>query len=315
MMEWLYHYGFFLMKTITIVISILIIIAAFFAQAKKIQPEIEIDCLNEQFNDEQQDVIKKFKWKHIKKTKKIKLNELPKLFILNFNGDIKASQTEQLRDEITRIILLAQAGDEVMVKIDSPGGAVNGYGLAASQLERLRHRNIPLTVCIDKMAASGGYLMACIANKIYAAPFAIVGSIGVVAQLPNFNKWLKKHNIDFEQVTAGQYKRTLTMFGENTKEGRKKFTEDLETIHQNFKDHVLAFRPQIHIEKAATGEHWLAKDAMALGLIDELKTSDDYLLDRVSKFQIILLKTIKKPGLIEKILKPAAAELETIMHK
>jgi serine protease SohB len=314
-MEWLYHYGFFLIKTITIVISILIIIAAFFAQAKKIQPEIEIDCLNEQFNDEQQDVIKKFKWKHIKKTKKLKLNELPKLFILNFNGDIKASQTEQLRDEITRIILLAQAGDEVMVKIDSPGGAVNGYGLAASQLERLRHRNIPLTVCIDRMAASGGYLMACIANKIYAAPFAIVGSIGVVAQLPNFNKWLKKHNIDFEQVTAGQYKRTLTMFGENTKEGRKKFTEDLETIHQNFKDHVLAFRPQLNIEKAATGEHWLAKDAMALGLIDELKTSDDYLLDRVSKFQIILLKTIKKPGLIEKILKPAAAELETIMHK
>ena len=314
-MEWLYHYGFFLIKTITIVISILIIIGAFFAQAKKIQPEIEIDCLNEQFNDEQQDVIKKFKWKHIKKTKKIKLNELPKLFILNFNGDIKASQTEQLRDEITRIILLAQAGDEVMVKIDSPGGAVNGYGLAASQLERLRHRNIPLSVCIDRMAASGGYLMACIANKIYAAPFAIVGSIGVVAQVPNFNKWLKKHNIDFEQVTAGQYKRTLTMFGENTKEGRKKFTEDLETIHQNFKDHVLAFRPQINIEKAATGEHWLAKDAMALGLVDELKTSDDYLLDRVSKFQIILLKKTKKPGLIEKILKPAAAELETIMHK
>ena len=314
-MEWLYHYGFFLIKTITIVISILIIIGAFFAQAKKIQPEIEIECLNEQFNDEQQDVIKKFKWKHIKKTKKIKLNELPKLFILNFNGDIKASQTEQLRDEITRIILLAQAGDEVMVKIDSPGGAVNGYGLAASQLERLRHRNIPFSVCIDRMAASGGYLMACIANKIYAAPFAIVGSIGVIAQLPNFNKWLKKHNIDFEQVTAGQYKRTLTMFGENTKEGRKKFTEDLETIHQNFKDHVLAFRPQINIEKAATGEHWLAKDAMALGLVDELKTSDDYLLDRVSKFQIILLKKTKKPGLIEKILKPAAAELETIMHK
>jgi len=314
-MEWLYHYGFFLIKTITIVISILIIIGAFFAQAKKTQPEMAIECLNEQLIDEQQEVIKKFKWKHIKKTKKIKLNDLPKLFILNFNGDIKASQTKQLRDEITRIILLAQPGDEVMVKIESPGGAVNGYGLAASQLERLRHRHIPLSVCIDQMAASGGYLMACIANKIYAAPFAIVGSIGVVAQLPNFNKWLKKHNIDFEQVTAGQYKRTLTMFGENTKEGRKKFTEDLEAIHHNFKDHVLAFRPQIHIEKVATGEHWLAKDAMVLGLVDELKTSDDYILDKVTQFQLIQMTTIKKPGLIEKILKPAAAELETIMHK
>jgi serine protease SohB len=193
-----------------------------------------------------------------------------------------------------------------MIKLESPGGAVNGYGLAASQLERIRQHQIQLTVCIDQIAASGGYLMACIAHKIYAAPFAIIGSIGVVAQLPNLNKWLKKHNIDFEQITAGKYKRTLTVFGENTEEGRKKFEQDLEQIHHNFKQQVSNFRPQIQIEEVATGEHWLARDARQLGLVDELMTSDDWILEKTKTHQIIKLHKTKQQGILEKVLKPAA---------
>lgn len=182
---------------------------------------------------------------------------------------------------------------------------MNGYGLAASQLQRLRDRNIPLTVCIDKIAASGGYLMACVANRIIAAPFAIIGSIGVVAQLPNFHRWLKKHNIDVELLTAGEYKRTLTLFGENTEKGREKFQEDLEKIHDAFKSAVLSNRGQLNINQVSTGEHWLAKDAFDLKLVDSLKTSDDYLAEKMQDFNAFKIAVHGKKSMMEKLLKPA----------
>ena len=165
-----------------------------------------------------------------------------------------------------------------MIKIESAGGIINNYGLAASQLLRIRDRNISLTAIVDKIAASGGYLMACVADKIYTAPFAIIGSIGVVAQIPNFHKWLKTHNIDFEQITAGQYKRTLSLFGENTDKGRQKAQEDVNVAHKLFKDFVNKNRPSLDIDKVATGEHWHGSQALELGLVDKLITSDDYLL-------------------------------------
>jgi serine protease SohB len=305
-MEIIYNYAFFLAKIITVLVAILIIISAIFSQSKKSHEGLEAECLNEKLNEQKQNIIKKFKWKHIKKDKKQDLAKSPKLYVLDFHGDMKASQTQQLREEVTNIINLAQLGDEVMIRLESPGGVVNGYGLAAAQLERLRNHSIPLTVCVDQVAASGGYLMACIANKIIAAPFAILGSIGVLAQMPNFNKWLKKHNIEFEQITAGEYKRTLTMFGENTEAARKKFTQDLQLIHENFKHHVLTYRPQLDIEKVATGEYWLARDAIHLGLVDELKTSDDFILEKTTQFQLIYLKQSKTPSLIDKITKASA---------
>jgi serine protease SohB len=313
-MELIYNYAGFLLKTITILISILIIISAIFSQKKKMPGEISADCLNENILNEKQKLIKKFKWKHIKKTKKINLTELPKIFILDFIGDIKASQAQQLREEITTILSVAQPQDEVMIRLESPGGAVNGYGFAASQIERLRKHNIYTTVCIDQVAASGGYLMACIANKIIAAPFAIIGSIGVIAQLPNLHKWLKKHDIDFEQVTAGKYKRTLTVFGENTPEGRKKLSEDLELIHENFKQQINHYRPQINLDTVATGEHWLARDAYPLGLIDELQTSDDWVLDKIHQYQLIHIQKTKAQTLVEKLLKSSTTKLNKLMN-
>lgn len=216
------------------------------------------------------------------------------LFVINFKGSIKADEVQSLRQKISAILDVATDKDEVIVNLTSPGGVVNGYGLCASQLQRIRDKNINLVVTVDYVAASGGYMMASVANKIVAAPFAYIGSIGVVASFPNFNKLLKKNDIDYEQVTAGKYKRTMTMFGENTNEAKEKFKEDLNLIHLRFKDHVLKYRPNLDIDKIATGEHWLASDAKELGLVDEIFTSDEYIYKRAFEtFDNVLLVKIK----------------------
>lgn len=303
-MEFLSQYGLFLLKSLTIVIAILIVIAGFFSISRKPRPKLEITPLNEHYDELSSYMNKEILGKKSPKKKKTK-NNCPTLYVLDFNGDIKASQVEQLRDEITAVLSIAKPEDEVLIRLESPGGSVNGYGLAAAQLQRIRDKNIPLTVSIDKVAASGGYLMSCVANKILAAPFAIIGSIGVVAQIPNFHRWLKKNNIDVELLTAGEYKRTLTLLGENTEAGRKKFQEDLEKIHTAFRNYVLSNRTQLDIDKVSTGEHWLATDAIELRLVDKLTTSDEYLIEKIKNFKAFKLTIQPKASLVNKILKPA----------
>lgn len=219
------------------------------------------------------------------------------VFVINFNGSTNGAEVKKLRRQIDALLLCADKRDEAVVLLTSPGGMVNSYGLLSSQLMRIRNKGIYLTVCVDSVAASGGYLMACVANKIVAAPFAYIGSIGVVAGIPNFNRLMDKYDVDYEQVTAGRYKRTLTMLGKNTEEGRAKFKEELEAIHERFKEQVLKFRPQLDIDKVATGEHWLALDALELGLIDEIETSEDYLsaLEERTKNNMLLITFKKKP--------------------
>lgn len=217
-----------------------------------------------------------------------------RVFVIEFTGDTHASEVTTLIKKINAILDVATDKDEVILKLDSPGGVVNTYGLCSSQLQRLRDKNVKLTVCIDNVAASGGYLMACVANTIVAAPFAYVGSIGVVAQMPNFNKVLKKHDVDYEQVTAGKYKRTLTMFGENTNEAREKFKNELELIHKNFKNVVSKYRPSINLDEVATGEFWLASDALNLGLVDEIDTFDAYLQKTLAYTKVCAIKIVVK---------------------
>jgi len=196
---------------------------------------------------------------------------------------------------------------------------VHGYGLAAAQLVRLRDAGFHLTICVDKVAASGGYMMACIANEIISAPFAVVGSIGVVAQVPNFNRLLKEHNVDFELYTAGQYKRTVTMFGENTPEGKAKFEEELQQTHILFKHFVVKYRPQLNVDKVATGEHWYGQDALDLNLVDKLQTSDEYLLALLPQHDVYVINTRKKATLGEKLGLQAAQMADSlipaVMHK
>ncbi len=223
------------------------------------------------------------------------------IYVLDFDGDIKASAVAHLREEISNIISIAKAGDEVVIRLESGGGQVSSYSLAAAQLVRIKEAGLTLTVCVDKIAASGGYMMACTANKIIASDFGVLGSVGVVSQLPNFHEFLKKHDVNFEQFTAGEYKRTVTMFGENTDEDRAKYQEDLERIHELFKAFVAKHRPSLAVEKIATGEIWFGQDALDLGLIDEIGTSDAYILSLLDKHNVYALHTRTKPTLAEKL--------------
>jgi len=237
------------------------------------------------------------------------------VFVIDFKGSIDAAEVASLREEISAIIAIAEKGDEVVVNVESGGGMVHGYGLASSQLDRLRQADITLTVCVDKVAASGGYMMACVANKIYAAPFAIVGSIGVVAQLPNFNRLLKKHEIDYEQHTAGNFKRTLTVFGENSDEGRQKFQEELEETHVLFKAFVGKYRPELDLVKVATGEHWYGQQAIELGLVDAISTSDDVIMSLATERTVYKIRYQVRKKLADKIAHGASLSVNAIFNR
>lgn len=301
MSEALIQLGLFAAQAIIIVFLILLVLIVFVLiiskSKEKMKGRLVIKNLNNKFDEHTETILaetaskkayKRFlkEKKNAEKTKQKKEEPSAHVYVLNFHGDMRASATEALREEVTAILNVATPADEVVVRLESAGGVVHGYGLAAAQLMRIRARQIPLTIAIDKIAASGGYLMACVANKILAAPFAIIGSIGVIVQLPNFHRVLKNNNIDFEQHTAGEFKRTITLFGENTEEGRVKLQHEIEDVHHLFKKLITDYRPDIDIQKVATGEHWLGQQAIGLKLIDEIKTSDDYLLSRSKETKV-----------------------------
>lgn len=314
-MEFLAEYASFLAKTVTVVVAILVVLvtlAALRGRGRKTAGQLQVSKMNEFYKGlrdklEQsllsKDQLKSLRKQQAKVDKKQKKQpqEKPRVFVLDFEGDIKASATESLRHEITALLTLATPADEVVLRLESGGGMVHSYGLASSQLARIRQAGIPLTICIDKVAASGGYMMACIGQKIISSPFAILGSIGVVAQLPNVNRLLKKHDIDYEVLTAGEYKRTLTVFGENTEKGREKFQQDLDITHQLFKNFVAQYRPQLEIDQIATGEVWLGVAAVDKLLVDELKTSDEYLSERAKQAQLFHLHYVQRKSLQERV--------------
>ena len=312
-MEYLAHYLLFLGQALTIAITTLIIVAGIAAIASKGKAKqkgkISIKPLNKHFDEVRSTIdgviLDKKEQKALKKSKKDKPNKNAlskrKLFVIHFHGDIKASAVAALREEVTAVLLTAKQKDRVLVCLESGGGMVNAYGLAASQLQRLKSAKLHLTIAIDKVAASGGYMMACVADQIIAAPFAVVGSIGVVAQLPNFHRFLKEKNIDFEQLTAGEYKRTLTMFGENTKEGRSKMQEDINETQELFKKFIKANRSCVNIDEVATGEHWFATQAIELKLVDALQTSDDFILQQRNQYDLFNLKYEIKKSLSKKL--------------
>ncbi|MGR3984201.1 MAG: protease SohB [Gammaproteobacteria bacterium] len=321
-MEFLIEYALFFAKAATVALAALIIIAALAAlgqrRGKAAESRIDITDLNKEYEEmeralcaallspkelkQKQKNEKKEKSKVDKKRRKKKADGGRKrIFVLDFAGDIHASAVASLRREISALLTMAGGGDEVVVRLESGGGVVHGYGLGASQLRRIRERGIPLTVTVDKVAASGGYMMACVANQIVAAPFAVIGSIGVLAQIPNLHRLLKKHEIDFEQLYAGEFKRTLTLFGENTDKARAKMQQELEETHGLFKDYVKSQRPGLDIDALATGEHWLGTRALELGLVDKLQTSDDYLMAAREDARLILLRYAGKKKFLEKL--------------
>lgn len=317
MSAFLADYGLFLAKTVTVLLAFGIALAMLAGRSRRGGGEtgIKVEKLNDRFRDLgrqiRQAALSKQAYKKYEKSDKAARKQEKKaagedqhrkrFFVLDFKGDIRATAVGHLREEISAVVSIANGKDEVVLRLENPGGAVHEHGLAASQLLRLKKRGIPLTVVVDKVAASGGYMMACIAERIIAAPFAVIGSIGVLAQLPNFNRALKQRGVDWEQFTAGKYKRTVTMFGETSEEDRAKLREELEEVHHLFKQLIVEHRPSLDVEGVATGEHWYGTRALELGLVDELGSSDDYLLDAVEQGDVYSVRWKGKQSLQERI--------------
>ena len=324
-MEFLFEYGLFLAKAVTLLAALLVVvmIMAGFSQRNREEEggHIEVKNVNEAIDNlslnlkhlvlnpeqrklEEKEEKKRQKEEHKAQKKKAKegSEDRKRVFVVDFEGDIQASAVKSLREEVTAILSVARESDEVVVRLESPGGVVHGYGLAASQLQRIVSRGIDLTVAVDKVAASGGYMMACIANRIVAAPFALLGSIGVVAQMPNFHRFLKNRDVDVEVLTAGEYKRTLTLFGENTDKGREKFVDELEDVHALFKNFVSENRPQVNIEAVSTGEAWYGTRALENDLVDELMTSDQFITDKCEESDVFLVKYVLHKNKIERLM-------------
>jgi serine protease SohB len=316
--EFLAAYGLFLAELATFALVLVILILVIVASRRRGNAEgLVVEHLNRQFEDSA-DGLKlaiEGKGRH-KKALKARQKERkredkargkdgstkPRLFVLDFKGDLRATAAASLREEVSAVLRIATAGEQVLVRLENSGGTVHEHGFAASQLTRLKQHGLTLIVAVDKVAASGGYLMACVADRLIAAPFAIVGSIGVLAQLPNFHRLLEEKGVDFEQVTAGRYKRTLTMFGENTDEGRAKLKEQVEEIHELFKAQIREHRPQVDVEAVATGEHWHGVRALELKLVDELKTSDDVLLEAAKDRDLYHIAYKRRRSLQERVL-------------
>lgn len=337
LIDLLAQYGLFLAQTVTIVAAIGLIIAWIVGSIQQVKQQssgnnLEITSLNEQIegmaNTLRNRMLDKPERKARAKTKKAEAKDKAKaaklgkkenkqrLFVIDFQGDIRASAVTNLREEISAVLQVANSDDEVLIKLESAGGMVHSYGLAASQMRRLRDHGIRTTASVDKLAASGGYLMACVADRIVAAPFAIIGSIGVVAQLPNFNRLLKEHNVDIELHTAGDHKRTLTTLGENTDADRAKFREELEATHGLFKDFVTDNRNNVDIEHVATGEHWHGTRALDLNLVDELSTSDDLVLAAVKEERpVFQVKYQVHTRLVERVTHQADAALSRVLAR
>ena len=328
-MEYLYQYLTFLAQTVTIVAAVIVVISAIAAFSMKRQQQssghLEVRKLNDHFSDLKLAVqeamlpattVRRVRKQEAKQSRKAAKQEAKaikqaaggaaagrrRIYVIDFHGDLQASQVDRLRTEITAVLSNARDSDEVLVRLESPGGLVHGYGLAASQLDRIRRHGVPLVVAVDKVAASGGYLMAVVANRILAAPFAVLGSIGVMAQIPNVHRLLKRHDVDVEVLTAGKYKRTLTVLGENTDEGRRKFIEELEDVHRLFKNFVATHRAQLDLEAVATGETWYGQHAVDMKLVDEIATSDEYLLQHSDQADIYEVRWVEQKRPIERLL-------------
>lgn len=327
MSEFFVNYGLFLAKSLTLLLVVAVVVGliSVVSRKDKSREKLEVKNLNDKYDDIRNvlrsHILPSREWKKLakqersrrkaaRKREKSDDKTVPRLFVLNFHGDIKATAGSSLREEVTAVLTLAEAGDAVLLRLENMGGIVHEHGLAASQVKRLRDAGVHVTTAVDKVAASGGYMMACVADRIIAAPFAVLGSIGVLAQLPNFHEMLKRHGVTFEQETAGEYKRTVTMFGENTDAERAKLREQIEQTHELFKSFIAEHRPALDLDKVATGEIWYGSDAVEAGLVDEIKTSDDFLLEAARHSRLYELTYSTRKTFSERLLSSFSTALE-----
>ena len=325
-MEFLANLGLFAAKTALVAAAAIVVSGFIFLlfNRNRTRAQLEVEDLNERYDDlalalKSHAVPKKEFKSATKRDRKRRKKPDPidrRVFVLDFDGDLRATAVQSLREEITAILSLKPtAQDEIVLRIESPGGLVNAYGLAAAQIERVRDRGVTVVACVDKVAASGGYMMAVVANRILAAPFAIVGSIGVVAGVPNFHRVLQKHDVDYREITAGEHKRTVSLFGEITSDGLQKFRAQIDETHALFKSHVARYRPALDLKHVATGEHWYGIQAKALGLIDEVQTSDDYLLGKRAEARVLRVRFNGRKSLSDKLAENLGAASERLLAR
>lgn len=326
-MDFISEYGLFLLKAATGVFAFLAVvaIAKFASDGTSQKGSLKVRSLNEEYDENVEElesyILSQPEQKALKKSRKSEGEAVTEgsrraqTFVLDFKGGIDAKEVVSLREEITSVLAVAKEGDEVFLRLETGGGLVSSYGLAAAQLQRIKTAGIKLVISVDKIAASGGYMMACVADHIVAAPFATIGSIGVIAQIPNFNKLLKKNDVEFEMHTAGDFKRTLTMFGENTDAARQKFKTELDETHELFIDHVDGHRPQLVDFDFATGECWYGSKAKEYGLVDEVGTSDDYIVSAMKTRNVLHVSYQLKKSLSQKLSKGGASVAEAVFMK
>lgn len=325
-MEHLIELGVFTGKTIVLVsglVFVAIAVTLLVFRSRTHRPQLETENLNKRYQSYeralQAQLLPKKSLKLLSKAdrKKAKAPERAgrRVFVIDFDGDLRAIAADSLREEMTAVLSVATSQDEIVVRLESPGGMVSGYGLAAAQLQRARDKKIPLTVCVDKVAASGGYMMACVADKIVAAPFAIVGSVGVIAAFANVHRVLEKNDVEYREITAGEFKRTVSLFGEVTPQGLEKFKAQIQDTHELFKTFVQANRPQLDVAQISTGEYWYGTRALGLKLIDELATSDDYLWARRDNADIIRVRYHARRGLADRLSESLTRAIESAVER
>ena len=316
----------FALKGVVVVVAVLLvtgIVVALLRRTRRDEARLTVHKLNDRFRDLADGlrsvVLQPKAWKrHLAVTKRAAKHPKEaehRIFVLDFRGDMAASAVISLREEISAILGVCRAGDEVVVRLESSGGIVQAYGLAASQLARLKGRDLKLVVCVDKIAASGGYMMACLADELIAAPFAVIGSIGVVAPVPNINKLLLEHGVEYDEMTAGEFKRTVSVLGKISPEGRAKFQTQLEETHGLFKDFVREHRPGLDIDAVATGEYWFGKRALEKKLVDRLLTSDDYLLAQCAKADLFLVSYKPREPWRRRLVEAVGESATRLVHK
>ena len=160
----------------------------------------------------------------------------------------------------------------ILVRIDSPGGGVAPSQEIYDALKRAREKGKPVVASIGSLGASGGYYIACAADKIVADPGSVTGSIGVIMQFPVIRDLLRKLGIDYEVIKSGEFKDIASPLRPMTDKERRLLKEVILDVYSQFVDVVAESRglPKDSVLKIADGRILSGRQAYELGLVDTL---------------------------------------------
>ena len=225
-----------------------------------------------------------------------------KIAVLYAQGDIlygKGDETYIGQESMIKAIRKVKDDDgikAVVLRVNSPGGVALTADLIWRELELLKKEK-PLIVSMGNLAASGGYYIAANADKIFAEPTTITGSIGVFGTIPNFSELIGSIGINAEQVSTNKNSIGYTPYEPMTKEFYDVTKEGVEMVYKMFLDRVAKGR-NMTMEEAdavAQGRVWTGKEAKEIGLVDELGNLDDAVAYAAEMAEITEYKTTSYP--------------------